>query len=475
MREARVAYLTTGHGELNEAGEGKVDGRTSKLMKGLLEGQNYIVKDLGLTQGLANDVPNDAALVVVLGPTRAFSREETAAVSRYTDKGGHLLLALDPDGGADLAPLAAAVGLTWGGVTLANERLFVPRRHNPSDHAFIGSNRYSSHASVSTLSRYGSSKAVVFDKATSIDKKDGEPGEGRLRREVAARHVRRRERELHRRSRREEDDVQPGRRRDEARLGRGAERQGRSRDARVFVTGDADCFSDAVLAGNEANQIFTYDAVRWLGGEESYAGAIASNDDVRIEHTKQKDVLWFYGTIFGAPGLVLALGLWRTRCARAASRRSAARRRRQEAPRRRAEAERQAEAEDRRRQDRGVGIVSDEASRPVAVKRARPKDNGVLVHAAVLVIAAGAATFLWTREKEGGKPLVAGDVTVWPGRSEDVRHITYESKTRKVDLDMKQDSAGRYLEGTVEKDNGPAKPAPRTRARPRSRRRRRPR
>jgi hypothetical protein len=95
----------------------------------------------------------------------------------------------------------------------------------------------------------------------------------------------------------------------------------------------------------------------------------------------------------------------------------------------------------------------------VAVKRARPKDNGVLVHAAVLVIAAGVATFLWTREKEGGKPLVAGDVTVWPGRSEDVHHITYESKTRKVDLETKQDSAGRYLEGTVEKESGPPKHA----------------
>jgi hypothetical protein len=34
---------------------------------------------------------------------------------------------------------------------------------------------------------------------------------------------------------------------------------------------------------------------------------------VRIEHTKQKDVLWFYGTIFGAPALVLGLGLYTTR------------------------------------------------------------------------------------------------------------------------------------------------------------------
>ena len=32
-------------------------------------------------------------------------------------------------------------------------------------------------------------------------------------------------------------------------------------------------------------------------------------EDVKIEHTKQKDMAWFYGTIFGAPLLVLGGGL----------------------------------------------------------------------------------------------------------------------------------------------------------------------
>jgi hypothetical protein len=30
---------------------------------------------------------------------------------------------------------------------------------------------------------------------------------------------------------------------------------------------------------------------------------------VRIEHTKQKDVVWFYATILGAPLAVLGLGI----------------------------------------------------------------------------------------------------------------------------------------------------------------------
>ena len=62
------------------------------------------------------------------------------------------------------------------------------------------------------------------------------------------------------------------------------------------------------------NPQFLVDIFKWLGGEESSIGAIAdTGEDVRIEHTKQKDTLLFYGTIFGAPLVVLALGLLYTR------------------------------------------------------------------------------------------------------------------------------------------------------------------
>ena len=73
-------------------------------------------------------------------------------------------------------------------------------------------------------------------------------------------------------------------------------------------------FSDAVF-GNEANVMLFVDAIRWLGGEESFTGAISTTEDVKIEHTKQKDLVLFYGTIFVVPSLVLGAGL----CSRAAS------------------------------------------------------------------------------------------------------------------------------------------------------------
>ena len=63
------------------------------------------------------------------------------------------------------------------------------------------------------------------------------------------------------------------------------------------------------MLGNEANAILLIDAARWLGGEESFTGAISTAEDVKIEHTKQKDLVLFYSTIFGIPSLVLGLGL----------------------------------------------------------------------------------------------------------------------------------------------------------------------
>ena len=96
-------------------------------------------------------------------------------------------------------------------------------------------------------------------------------------------------------------------------------------ELRAFVVADSDVFSDAALS-HEPNLIFFLDALRWIGGEESFSGAVVSNEDVRIEHTKQKDLVWFYATIFGAPALVLGVGLFvsrRSRRARPAAERRA--------------------------------------------------------------------------------------------------------------------------------------------------------
>jgi hypothetical protein len=307
VRPQRTAYLTVGHGELNETTDAK-EGRTGKSIKRLLESQNYAVKELGLGQGLGSAIPDDATMVIALGPTKPLLPEEIAALGRYAERGGKLLFALDPEAKIDFAPLTELVGLTMGTSVLANDKapFHVRRRGNDSDRTILVSNRFSSHASVSTLSRNAQRAAVIFPGAAALDKRDGTA----LTIDFAVRSL---------------NDTFPddnanfqfdegSEKRGVYNLAAAITRKGATKDdeLRAFLIGDADAFSDAAL-GNEANAIFLLDAMRWLGGEESFSGAIETTEDVRIEHTKQKDLVWFYGILFGGPGLVLGAGLFLSR------------------------------------------------------------------------------------------------------------------------------------------------------------------
>jgi hypothetical protein len=310
LREARIAYLTVGHGELNETGGTPEEGRTAKNFRRLLESQNYVVKDLGLSQGLGTELPVDATVVIVLGPAKPLLPEEIGAIKRYADRGGHLLLALDPDSKVDHGPLAEVVGLSWSKTVLANDKVFLRHRYNNSDRTILVTNRFSSHASVSTLGRNSTRAPVIFPGASELEKK----GEGDLKIDFAVK-------ALPETFGDENGNFEMD----------GAEKRSASNlaaavskalppdpkkkepvEMRAFVVADADALSDAAFA-NEPNVLFVLDVIRWLGGEESYSGSIVTTEDVRIEHTKQKDQIWFYATIIGAPGLLLGMGLLVTR------------------------------------------------------------------------------------------------------------------------------------------------------------------
>jgi hypothetical protein len=312
LREAHVAYLTVGHGEITESKpDAAGEGRTGKWLRSFFESQNYTVKDLGLTQGLGTQIPADATVVAVLGPTVALLPEEIAALKQYADRGGHLLLGLDPEGKADLSPLAAIVGLTWSPDILAHEKVMVSRRHNNSDRTILVTNRFSSHASVSTLSRNSARMPIIFPGASSLDKRDGG---GDVKIDFAVKSL---PDTFDDKNGNFEFDQGIGEKRAAFNVAAAVSKSVpptasyRGKDLpemRAFVMADADAMSDAAM-GHEPNKFFVADVVRWLGGEESFSGAITNTEDVRIEHTKQKDVIWFYATILGAPAGVLGLGL----------------------------------------------------------------------------------------------------------------------------------------------------------------------
>jgi len=364
-RDAKVVYLTTGHGEVNErkGTEVTASGQGSQILKKLLEMQNFRLQDLGASQGLGHEVPRDADVVLVLGPTEPFSPEELATLDAYARQGGHLLLALDVDArvpstrdfsptatavpravpsssaqraadtaakvaavvsgiatrgvGSNIDELAAIVGVGIQPGVLANDRIFAQRRFDKSDYTQLVTNRFSSHAAVSTLNR--SNGNVVFFGAGALKKLqandnavafvvhtmqgtyldtngnyDLDGNESRSSLELVAAVTR---------------PVPGGERKAD-------KPDTKARETRAIVIGDADVATDLVLMNAPANRLLLVDALRWLVGEESYSGEITSEEDVRIQHTKEKDVFWFYSIILGAPVLVLALGLYLVRRSR---------------------------------------------------------------------------------------------------------------------------------------------------------------
>jgi ABC-type uncharacterized transport system len=382
-RARLTAYLTVGHGELNDASKGRSEetGHSAGITRTLLQKQNFTLKDLGLAQGLANEVPDDADVVLVLGPADPFGPEEIAALQRYADRGGHLLIALDPDANSaqitspidaalprdatrptgtavpassagpsasaaskskspsvDKAPakdvpdvpapagivaLANLAQLTYSPTVLANEHNHVRLSFNDSDHVRMVSNSFSSHASVSTLSRNAPAAAVVFFGAGSLDRAPG----ATAKIDFAVRAPTGTFADKNKNFLQDKDTEKGGSYNLAAAVTKpilgGAkpppapdpndkkpkEKKPETKEMRAFVISDVDAFSDLVMSNVRGNQVLLLDAVRWLVGEESFMGAETSEEDVHVEQTKQQDLSWFYATIFGAPCLVLAAGV----------------------------------------------------------------------------------------------------------------------------------------------------------------------
>ena len=98
-RGQRTVYFLAGHGEANWR-ETENDFRKINLYKReLLEGTMSLkVKTFGVADGSTTQVPDDADVVVVAGPTEPLLDEEVQTLAKFYDGGGSLLVMIDPEG-----------------------------------------------------------------------------------------------------------------------------------------------------------------------------------------------------------------------------------------------------------------------------------------------------------------------------------------------------------------------------------------
>jgi ABC-type uncharacterized transport system involved in gliding motility auxiliary subunit len=109
--EQKKVCFVEGHDERDTA---STDPAGYSTVAAAIARDNYSVDKVNLAQ--RPDVPADASVVVVAGPKDDFLAPEVDALRRYLQKGGKLLLLLDPPEKADSPPLTNLVALAheWG-------------------------------------------------------------------------------------------------------------------------------------------------------------------------------------------------------------------------------------------------------------------------------------------------------------------------------------------------------------------------
>ena len=307
VKPPRMAGFTLGHGERTwERGETETDKRVgiAVLRDGLID-QTYDVRSVNAADGLMNEVPKGITMLAIIGPRTPFQPEEYAAINRYIDGGGRVLIALDPENKVDMHEVLQPLNLEFKAEPLANEQAFARRLEQKiSDRANLVTATFSASPSVSTLQRLGPRGSVVLPGAgwinTKRDRTAAIPVDAPIKAHFATFA-----------DKNGNFTQDPGEEKRAWELAATAIKK----DARVFVIADSDWIGDEAIKV-PGNGVLALDVIKWLMGDEAFSGQTSTEADVKITHTKKQDVVWFYSTIFLAPALVIGAGVMVTRKSR---------------------------------------------------------------------------------------------------------------------------------------------------------------
>ncbi|MDH5752406.1 MAG: Gldg family protein [Deltaproteobacteria bacterium] len=328
-REKQVVYYTVGHGERLEISDGsRSKGEEFHQFKTLLRNLNLNPKPLGLKEGLGEAIPPDAALVIITAPRRPFLVSEINALRKYLDGGGNLLAFLEPRqgpppettlAGESLESFLAGFGVRFVPLVQANDRVFARRTYSRADHALLVTVGYANHPAVASMrgnSRQsplivmGSGALKLGTPPKGLEVKpvlEGMPGtwgdvNGNLifdsaleKQEVPLLAVgvgRQEHAKKHGRSMIPDIKTKP---------------EDKEPRPSILVFADADMASDLLLR-NPANQQTLELSVGWVTDKQAPVSLPASEEDIRIQHAKDDDWLWFYLPVAGVPTLTLLVG-----------------------------------------------------------------------------------------------------------------------------------------------------------------------
>jgi len=325
-RSRATLYLTTGHGEREESASD--DGAPGiRNVHDILRLLNVTTRTLSVTD-LIQDLPADAGLVAIFGPTRRFLPEEVSSLRRWWESGGSILLFLEPGTDHGLGGLLDELGVAELAGTVSNERYHLRRDGGPADRALLVTNRFGSHEVVSELSRFSNEIGFMLDGAAGLEAVPSDHGQERraeqkMRTSVLVRPMPGSwldtngdfERDAGESDRIEALAMAASRSPKQA---KGAE----EKESRAVVVGDVDAMSDPFVVLSQygsmsANAKLFLDAYLWLAREGEWdIPSVPGKEDPPLERTRAESIRWFVGTVFLAPALALVVGLLYTRSRR---------------------------------------------------------------------------------------------------------------------------------------------------------------
>lgn len=315
-RGKRTAYITVGHGEMYwKAGDPK--DRMIDTLKKALTGLQFKVKELGVASGLAQEVPEDADVVLILGPTEPFLDEEVRALDAFRRRGGSLLVTLSPDG-PDMAALLQPLGLAYHKDPLVSDKNIAVISNGKSDRLNIATNKFSTHESVTTLSRNSKALPLLLPNSGYLEELANPPGKITItvRSLTDAWNDINRDLELTVPEEKREGwavvaavtGTAPDAPSDAA-AAPGEDGKVKVPEFRAVVVGGSTWVSDYFLPMVQGNGVFLLDTLSWLTADEAMAGTVNNEEDVKIQHTKEGQGWIFYGSSLLFPTLILAGGL----------------------------------------------------------------------------------------------------------------------------------------------------------------------
>ena len=147
--EARTVYFLVGHGERDTEG---ADENAFTRVRDTLEKKNITVKTLNLLA--ENRIPADAKAIIIAGPKKPITPNESSLLINYALHGGSLVVLEDPipltDYGNATDPLADSLESVWG-LRLRND--FVVDTANQAVENAIGAYFESAHPVTSTMTQ----------------------------------------------------------------------------------------------------------------------------------------------------------------------------------------------------------------------------------------------------------------------------------------------------------------------------------